>query len=515
MFTKERILEMETTQVNITRLQAYVINEAVKDTIVEAYLGRVVAESEKITFNSFKQVCLCFTVSGELSEDYQHGIFDVWLSAFFHVEDLTDSELSVILSGMIKPTIGRFEVVQGVATLIAAKPSSNAHRSVVDTVPRTDSSARTDSSVVIIKLMQWLSTQDWNRRLRNAMRELSGVAQASTTKPVRSGTGDIESFFEGNHQRMESLNLEDFPDVPHGILSSRTWGTEVEHVDCNGIDTPSGWTRTYDDSLESINEDSECSCDLECWHNVECDCDLVIQCDETCTEECDGDHGVGECEADHECEYSHECGEWHSNDSETGEFVSPILRSYHSQGLEQLCEDVEFRSSNDSAGIHVHVAMGDLSAKQIGSLVYGYQVIEPMLEAAYRRKTRSYCKTRNIDDFIQTERDARTVGDPQDLHSGDRYVSLNLAAITKHGTIEFRAMGNDYNYARLIRWAYVCRELVNAAKNGAKPSDWNKVHDFRSLQKFFMRFGEETVVAQVSTQAISKALDSVLEKIEI
>ena len=136
------------------------------------------------------------------------------------------------------------------------------------------------------------------------------------------------------------------------------------------------------------------------------------------------------------------------------EFVSPILRKWHSPGAKAILDSLANEPQNDTAGIHIHVEAGDLSKRHLHSLLYGYNRIENLLVSSYMREEREYCEPWNAREFRDVGRDLKR----DKLYSfGDRYLTLNLNALQAHGTVEFRALGPVYDYGYVIRWAMLCR----------------------------------------------------------
>ena len=78
----------------------------------------------------------------------------------------------------------------------------------------------------------------------------------------------------------------------------------------------------------------------------------------------------------------------------------------------------------------------------------------------------------------------------------DRYRDINLQAFNQHGTIEFRLMGPKYDYAHLVRWAWLCRELVNISKLDLPDSMW------RDVLNIVYQYGSETNDTVMSPLAI-------------
>lgn len=301
-----------------------------------------------------------------------------------------------------------------------------------------------------------------------------------TRKPVRSGKGNIDAFVSklGASRFSEEKIIPKFEVPAHGFKSSRSWGIEVEVSGALGVKRQPGWGAKGDGSLYSPYDEHRNSHESGTWE-------------------------PDTCEA---CKIAYPASM--NGDSECREFVSPILSSFHSRGLEAMMVQINTQPQNDSAGVHVHVGVDDLTVKQIGSLVYGYSVIEPLIESSYERETREYCKNRETRELVkigQSVKELMRSNQPfsrDSIYQGDRYVSLNLCAIEAHGTVEFRAMGPVYNYDTLIRWAYFCREMVNVAKAGVSFSEWNSIDSFDKLKSLFIRKGKE------STEILMELIDS-------
>jgi hypothetical protein len=180
------------------------------------------------------------------------------------------------------------------------------------------------------------------------------------------------------------------------------------------------------------------------------------------------------------------------------EFVSPILVSMHSNGLQGLLAEVSQQPQNDSAGVHVHVEATDLNDTQIATLIYGYDLLEHMLESSYQRgNTRNYCKRRTADNVLAAARSLKSGNVTSDVRGSDRYVTTNTQSLSNHGTIEFRAMGAVYDYEYLIRWAMFCREMVNIAKAGVTQKEFGRVKKWEDVLVLFAKYGKEYIRAAV------------------
>ena len=88
----------------------------------------------------------------------------------------------------------------------------------------------------------------WGRRMTHVReyRRRNGLVRAEEERKsnVRSGGGDFSAFWRQRqdspiHMAAGEGNLQEIEILPHGTLSSRNWGIEIEAVDIEGISTPS------------------------------------------------------------------------------------------------------------------------------------------------------------------------------------------------------------------------------------------------------------------------------------
>lgn len=327
--------------------------------------------------------------------------------------------------------------------------------------------------------------------LRRVMRERLGTSvneSRNNAKPVRSGTGNFSVFYRKARATVESAAvatpygpvLQDIALLPNGTLSSRRWGIEIEAVDIAGISTPEGWSLKDDGSLRSMSE-SDHDTDCEYWD----------------------DHDIDYCN----------CGAY-GDATETGEWVSPILRSFHSRGLKHLGDELVNRQSNYSAGVHVHVEASDLTPAQAARVQLIYSLFEPLFEHEYQREEREYCRPVSTDQLMQTLRYGRELRQQGRASTQfpymERYLTVNLNALSAHGTIEFRAMGPRYDYDTLVRWAHFCREMVNLAASRVTQREYLAVRSFRDIIELFAKYGKETAtpewVVKSGTEPVAIAL---------
>lgn len=307
------------------------------------------------------------------------------------------------------------------------------------------------------------------------------------------------------------------PFVPHGLASSRRWGIEVESGGARGVDAPADWDRKSDGSLRSAwdgyveREDFEPYDQEQRINRPWSDCENSDRHNPVTMIELEGRGWVPALREDYvPVDQCAGCGPMsvivrveprtitHSRrGDDCAEFVSPILTSMHSRGLEYLTAELSKQPQNDTAGVHVHVEANDLTPTELNTLIYGYAMIEPLIEASYRRERRDYCASTPAGEVAEAARKAKTRLDTE-VPYGERYRSVNMNSLSRHGTVEFRAMGPVYDYDHLIRWAMFCREMVNVVKGGATVSEFGRVAgSWDGLMKLFLKYGKEYTRAVV------------------
>lgn len=332
---------------------------------------------------------------------------------------------------------------------------------------------------------------DYKTRRGVYIREVMRTRMLSGNTVVTDKTGrvvDVEKRNTSLNNFLENVKKETKPIespfkkiaiLPHKVLSSRRWGIEIEAVDIYDIETPQHWILHGDGSLRS-EDNFAGTTGNRVDHNDEC----AIYEDED--NDCDCDY------ENREAEVNRALGR--ARPQQTGEYNSPILHSFHSRGLKYLCDELEGRYSNSSAGVHVHVEASDLTPDQAVKLSMIYTALEPLFDKEYHRTARNFCKSVDLSEMISRLDMAKSIKGQKatSFRSSRRYFTVNLAALNTHGTVEFRAMGNIYEYEHLIRWAHFCREMVNIAKANVPQKAWTRVKTFEDLIVLFSKYGKET-----------------------
>ncbi|KAF6253737.1 putative amidoligase enzyme-domain-containing protein [Scenedesmus sp. NREL 46B-D3] len=181
-------------------------------------------------------------------------------------------------------------------------------------------------------------------------------------------------------------------------------------------------------------------------------------------------------------------------------------------GLQQIYKVVKAvkplnPSVNKSCGLHVHIkpAHADWSLPHLKGLSYNWCQLESatdlLLPYSRRASNNNYCKS-NIMVMRQRgaaagqrrrkfemKKDIKTVGSTAELAElvcpTDRYYKLNLRALGRHGTVEFRAAGGTQNAAKVAGYVLLFLNLADASRKGKKaPPPQQKEYVFENMVKF-------------------------------
>lgn len=157
------------------------------------------------------------------------------------------------------------------------------------------------------------------------------------------------------------------------------------------------------------------------------------------------------------------------------EVVSPILSG--ERGIEQ-CKKVAklLRAkgiyTDRSCGFHVHVDARDMNAPSILNVVKRYNrfesVIDSFMAIGRRVNNNSYCQSnsRVIGSSLEAAVSNNPMGSTAIRNSnlmGSRYYKVNLAAIARHNTIEFRQHAGTTDAEKIEHWIRFCVNFVETS----------------------------------------------------
>lgn len=127
------------------------------------------------------------------------------------------------------------------------------------------------------------------------------------------------------------------------------------------------------------------------------------------------------------------------------------------RALEEAGADI-----NRSCGLHVHIDAANLTGADVAKIVLRYGRFESRIDAfmppSRRENTNTYTKTvSNIRGFSSLDKAAIV------REVGDRYKKVNVLAISKHGTIEFRHHSGTVNATKIVNWIKFLQQFVDAS----------------------------------------------------
>lgn len=150
-------------------------------------------------------------------------------------------------------------------------------------------------------------------------------------------------------------------------------------------------------------------------------------------------------------------------------FSKPLSPRQVEIAFEQLL-NVDTLEVNDSCGVHVHVDVRDLTIEQLGRVISLYLILERTL---YR-----YCGVSRLDNnfcvplhkalggfSVQWATNRFAFGEEL------RYGGLNLHAIRKFGSLEFRMHPGTTDLMRILDWMNICAAVKMHGKEFLGPKD--------------------------------------------
>jgi hypothetical protein len=131
--------------------------------------------------------------------------------------------------------------------------------------------------------------------------------------------------------------------------------------------------------------------------------------------------------------------------------------------------------TSNRTSIHVHFNMGDKTVYQLVNLYILFTIIEDLMDryCGEDRNGNLFClSSRHADEQLRWINDVCFKEMQIRYREQNRYCSLNLASMTKFGTVEFRGMRGLDNAADVLSWLsiinefcdYACYKMNNPAK---------------------------------------------------
>jgi hypothetical protein len=153
------------------------------------------------------------------------------------------------------------------------------------------------------------------------------------------------------------------------------------------------------------------------------------------------------------------------------EVVSPVLSG--EAGLAQaraVCEVLNRLGCriDRTCGFHVHIGAQELNATQCRRLAELYRLNERHIDSFMppSRRNGQYCRALLGGDLDSCQSIADVC---LQLTGGSRYFKLNLQALQRHGTIEFRQHSGTINATKIIHWIQLCQAMIEYASRDTTP----------------------------------------------
>lgn len=181
---------------------------------------------------------------------------------------------------------------------------------------------------------------------------------------------------------------------------------------------------------------------------------------------------------------------------ESGEYIlrSPLNLKKTHEALDDLRKQLAESKLNWSfrTSVHVHVNVGSMSAKQINCFIYTYVLLEELML--------NYCGPSRLGNrFCLRIRDAEGLINAlegmfrRDWHlpmrDEFRYASLNVDALGKFGSLEFRGMQGTLDKERLEIWTEALVRIRSFSQRFASPQeiseDFQQTPDDLWVKKIF------------------------------
>lgn len=154
--------------------------------------------------------------------------------------------------------------------------------------------------------------------------------------------------------------------------------------------------------------------------------------------------------------------------------------------------DFSFRTS-----VHVHVNVQDLTYNQILNMIYTYLLIEaPLMDfCGDSRKGNRFClRLEDAEGMVDCLTEMFESGE-QGLrlipHDRMRYAAINIEALGKYGSIEFRALQGNMDGERITKWCHILNKIKSFAIKYENPSEIFNFYTKEEGEVFFNTVFEE------------------------
>ena len=183
------------------------------------------------------------------------------------------------------------------------------------------------------------------------------------------------------------------------------------------------------------------------------------------------------------------------------ELVSPVLDTdsvSNVRVVRKVCEALQAMGCvvNVNCGLHVHIDGTDLTAEQIKTVFHRYTKFENVIDLMVpcNRRGEYVYYTKGGNSVIQNVEACQTKEALMRVLN-DRYYKVNLCALQRHGTIEFRQHSGSINPTTILNWVDFLVSFVKASctviaapavRRGRRPANTGMAAGCQKVYDVFM-----------------------------
>jgi hypothetical protein len=165
---------------------------------------------------------------------------------------------------------------------------------------------------------------------------------------------------------------------------------------------------------------------------------------------------------------------------ESAEFVlrRPIARKNTREYLYRLhkaLNDSKAISQSDRTGVHVHINCQQLNFEETLKFILLFLILEPLLVnyCGEDREGNLFClRSKDAEAMMNVLHQAAVNGSFRTMQRREwRYAALNITALQKYGSVEFRSLGTPQDVREIEDWVFILLAVFDAAKTFDKPTD--------------------------------------------
>jgi hypothetical protein len=157
--------------------------------------------------------------------------------------------------------------------------------------------------------------------------------------------------------------------------------------------------------------------------------------------------------------------------NEIGIEVGPVLDELHGTWLRGVAKC----KPSDNCGVHIHINVQEMTLPELMNFMMLYLVFEDLMVkwCGDDREGNFFClRSKDAEGLVEALIDLKQHWNLQDIISDDlRYASMNIVALIKFGSLEFRAMRTPKDIREIAVWVDLLTTLKDQSKNFRYPHE--------------------------------------------